>query len=444
MATTTRAVLRQRLSEAIGDYKSLTTSAEGNSAKTSLIDTSLKNLPGGGDSNAFEEWFLMVTSGSNSGQIRRVRSYTVSTSTLVVEEAFSSAVDGSVTYELHRYDPTDKHNAINRAIEELYPTLHLKIPDETLVVDDLLTNSDFETFSNGFTSWTEVGSPTVSAETALVMHGSQAAKIVADSGAAGQLTQAPTINIHQITNKTATFKCWVYATAADTARIRLDWDGSTFESSDYHTGKDQWELLQATGSVDSDATQVKVICEVAASGTAYFDAGWLSVGPIYKYNIPSTILDGPYYVSQQYSESDPDGPYYSLPRDATPTSGRRLRLEGIGLLSRPTSDSGTVEIAEPRVSMVVAYAARWLYRMLAGDSALEANSRWNAAAEMWSSEVERMSRTPGLRMHKPGSESRRHVWHFQEDSDGRYIIFEGSRDTSTGDWVAQRTMNAWS
>jgi len=138
MATTTRAVLRQRLSEAIGDYKSLTTSAEGNSAKTSLIDTSLKNLPGGGDSNAFEEWFLMVTSGSNSGQIRRVRSYTVSTSTLVVEEAFSSAVDGSVTYELHRYDPTDKHNAINRAIEELYPTLHLKIPDETLVVDDLL------------------------------------------------------------------------------------------------------------------------------------------------------------------------------------------------------------------------------------------------------------------------------------------------------------------
>jgi len=31
-----------------------------------MIDTSLKNLPGGGDANAFEEWFLLVTSGSAS------------------------------------------------------------------------------------------------------------------------------------------------------------------------------------------------------------------------------------------------------------------------------------------------------------------------------------------------------------------------------------------
>jgi len=92
---------------------------------------------------------------------------------------------------------------------------------------------------------------------------------------------------------------------------------------------------------------------------------------------------------------------------------------------------------------VVAYAARWLYRMLAGDSALEANSRWNAAAQMWSAEVERMTGTPGLRMHKTGAENRQHVWHFQEDSDGRYIIFDGSRDTSMGDWVGQRTMNSW-
>ncbi len=224
-----------------------------------------------------------------------MRSYTVSTSTLVVEEAFSSAVDSSVTYELHRYDPTDKHNAINRAIEELYPSLHLRVRDETLVVDDLLSNSDFETFaSSAFTGWTEVGSPTTSAETTLMMHGSQSAKVVADSGAAGQLTQAPTTNIREVTSKTATFKCWVYATAADTARIRMDWDGTNFENSDYHSGRDQWELLSVTASVPSDATQVKAICEVAASGTAYFDASWMAVGPVYKYTVPTSIIGGPY------------------------------------------------------------------------------------------------------------------------------------------------------
>ena len=266
MATTTRAVLRQRLSEAIGDNRSQTTTSEGTT--TTLVDITLKNLPGGGDTNHFEEWYALCTSGANEGTFRRISRYNVQTTTLVVESAFGSAVDTQVSYELHRYDPSHKHNSINRAIEELYPSLHKRVRDETLVVDDLLSNSDFETFSGGFTSWTEVGSPTVSAETSLVMHGSQAAKVIGDSGAAGQLTQTVTPNVHEITNKSATFKCWVYATAADTARIRLDWDGSDIDSSDYHTGSDQWELLSVTATVPSDATQIKAILEVAASGTA--------------------------------------------------------------------------------------------------------------------------------------------------------------------------------
>ena len=442
MATTTRAVLRQRLSEAIGDFQSRTTTAEGTT--TSLKDVNLKNIPGGGDTNHFEEWFVLMTSGANEGEFRRVRSYAVATTTIVVESAFDSAIDTNVTYELHRYNPTDKHNAINRAIEELYPSLHLRVRDETLVVDDLLSNSDFETFaSSSFTGWTEVGSPTTSAETSLMMHGSQSAQVVADAGAAGQLTQAPTTNIREVTSKTATFKCWVYATAADTARIRMDWDGTNFENSDYHSGNDQWELLSVTASVPSDATQVKAICEVAASGTAYFDAGWMAVGPVYKYTVPTSIIGGPYYVTQQYSETDPDGPYYSLPSRAVPTTGRRLRIEGIGLLSRPTSDTATVELGEPRVSTVVAYAARWFYRMLAGDSALEANNRWNAATEMWSAEAMRMSTAPGIRMAKPGHEGAREVWHIEEDVDGKYIIFDRARDVTMGDWMAQEAANWW-
>jgi len=195
--------------------------------------------------------------------------------------------------------------------------------------------------------------------------------------------------------------------------------------------------------VPSDATQVKAICEVAASGTAYFDAGWMAVGPVYKYTVPTSIIGGPYYVTQQYSETDPDGPYYSLPSRAVPTTGRRLRIEGIGLLSRPTSDSATVELGEPRVSTVVAYAARWFYRMLAGDSALEANNRWNAATEMWSAEAMRMSTAPGIRMAKPGHEGAREVWHVEEDVDGKYIIFDRARDVTMGDWMAQEAANWW-
>ena len=120
MATTTRATLRQRLSEEMGDYQSLATTSAGNSAGTSVVDTGLRNLPGGADDDAFEGWHILVTSGANTGESRRIKNYIANTNTLVTQEAFSGgAVDTTVTYELHQHDPSQKHQAINRAIEEL-------------------------------------------------------------------------------------------------------------------------------------------------------------------------------------------------------------------------------------------------------------------------------------------------------------------------------------
>ena len=300
MATTTRAVLRQRLSEEIGDYQSLTTTSTGNSAGTSVVDTGLRNLSGGADDAAFDNKFVLITSGANTGETRMVKDYIANSTTLVMQESFSGgAVESLVTYELHSYDPAQKHQAISRAIAELYPFLYLPLRDETVVVDDRLSNSDFETFSGGFTGWTEVGSPTVTADTTTLIHGSQSAKMVGDSGAAGQLTQAPSINMNEITNKSITFKCWVWCAAADTARIRLDWDGSDIDSSVYHNGQNEWQLLDVTASVPTSATQVKAILEVVASGTAYFDACWLDAGPIQKYTIPTAFVNGPHYLTEQ-------------------------------------------------------------------------------------------------------------------------------------------------
>ena len=109
MTTTTRAVLRRRLSEEIGDYQSLTTTSAGNSAGTSVVDTGLKNLPGGDRDAAFDGWHILVTSGANTGESRRIENYISNTTTLVVQEAFSGgAVDTTVTYELHRYDPAQQ------------------------------------------------------------------------------------------------------------------------------------------------------------------------------------------------------------------------------------------------------------------------------------------------------------------------------------------------
>ena len=230
MATTSRATLRQRLSESIGDYHSVTSTSSGNTAATTIVSTALLDVVGGGDDDAFEGWYVLVTSGNNEGERRRIRSYIATDATVTVERAFSNPTEPDVTFELHRYDPDYKNNSISRAIEELTRRVPQKIRDETIFVDSLLSNGDFETYSGGgFTGWSAGGSPTATQETSIVKHGDSSAKIVA-SGAAGQLSQSSVVNFNQMTNRQVTFEAWVYATAADTTRIRILWGGGSYES----------------------------------------------------------------------------------------------------------------------------------------------------------------------------------------------------------------------
>jgi hypothetical protein len=303
---TTRATLRQRLSEAIGDYHSVTSTSAGNSAATTIISTTLLDLPGGGDDDAFEGWYVMVTSGNNDAEIRRISSYIANDSTVTVGRAFSNATESDVTFEVHRYDPTHKHNAISRAIEELSKHVPQMIRDETIIVDNLTSNGDFETFvGDTFTNWSTSGSPTVSQETSIIKHGDGSAKVVA-SGAAGQMTQSMTVNFNQATNRQVTFEAWVYATAADTARIRILWGSSSYESHSYHDGADEWQLQSISISIPSTATEVTAVLEVADGYTAYFDNSWLAIDPLYKYTLPTNLTFGPNYVTQQVDRFNPN------------------------------------------------------------------------------------------------------------------------------------------
>lgn len=421
MGTTTRAVLRQRLGEATGGWLGSTSTSAGAAGGTTIVDTALQ----GYEDDTFLNWWAMCTSGTNSGEVRRVSSFTSSSGTVTVGTAFGAQVATSVTYELMRINPTWMNLAISRAAEELYPHLYLPIRDETLVVDNLLANPDFETFAGGaFTGWTTVGSPTLTQDTSIVWHSSGAAKIVA-GGSAGQLTQAPTLTVEEIVGYSVLFKAWVYCTAADTARLRLDWDGTNFENGNYHTGADQWEHLYVQGGVPSTATQVKAICETVASGTAYFDAAWMVIYPIYKYTIPTSIRSLR-YVTMQYAEDTVDAPYYRI---VSPTRGHRLRLEGMGLLTRPATDAATMEIDGERVDLLTSYAAKWLMRAAAGNPHISALPRDVLLSEQgrWESEAARMLATPGYRMPRMGMEMSRGVWHTEEDASGQYIILDQPR-----------------
>ena len=432
MPTTTRAVLRQRLSEAIGDYWTGTIDS---GDADSIVDTELADLTS--DDDGIQGWVFIdetTDDGAPVGEFRRILTsggYTASSTTIELSRAFSDTVAEGDTYELHRYDPDDIHNAINRAIELLYPTLYLPIRDETLVVDNQLLNWDFETDTAGnFNNWTAYGSPTPSTNTTFVMHGVQSASIAA-AGSVGHLWQDITVNLKEVTNRPLVFKCWVYATAASAGRIRIDWDGgTTFSNSEYHSGDDQWELLDVQVAVPDGATQIRFMLEVAASQTCYFDAAYATLGPIYRYAIPTSIVLGPHHVYQQSHEDHPGGNYFPLGKGATP--GRILRLEGQNILTRPAAGSGadldtnTTEVDGARVALIVARAAQFLYEVAFNPSSSAEAETYKDRATYWRGETQYLSRQPGVRM-VPMSASLRDGWHVEEDATARYLVLDGYR-----------------
>lgn len=435
MAETTLISMQQSLSENIGDHELFNTSADGDSQGFTVVASTLLNLTGGVDTDAFEGFYLEINDSdatAANGEVRRIDTYVadLDNPTLRMQSAFSEQIKSGITVILHRFNPVDKKNVIRQGIAELYPDLYLPIRDETLIVDNLLTNSGFETFaSSAFTGWTKVGSPTLSLETTIVMHGSGSAKIVSSDSAVGQLTQAPNINIDELTNDQVESKRWVYATEPNTARLRLDFGGSNFSNSVYHSGRDQWELLEVDASVPVAATQVKQICEVAASGTGYFDHGWLAVGRIYEYPLPASIITGPHRVLQQADEDDVDGPYYEIPDGWKPTTGRLLRVQGYGVLSRPTTNTGTTEVGEPQVRLIVAYAEMLLWRLMASPARSSRQDRQgyidagrDAAVKVAALKGQRGMKTPQM-----GAQRHRGSWHLETDGSGKVLVFPRAR-----------------
>jgi hypothetical protein len=436
MGTSTRTNILDALSQRIGDYFSGTTSSAGNGGGTTLIDTDLTNLTE--DDDGIQGW-LRPTSGSASGEIRRILSnsgYTASTGTVTVNFAFSAQIANTVTFELHRYDPNDKFFAIEQALRDLFPQgarrrgLYRQIIDETITVGNQLANAQFETFAGGsFTSWAEVGSPTVSAETTIVRHGTNSAKAIA-GGSDGQFTQAPTINVNDLTDTQVTLAGWVYATAADTARIRLDWDGSDIENHAYHSGEDDWEKQKLTFVVPSTATQVKAICEVVAGGTAYFDQMWLLAGPVHRVAIPTSIVNGPHRILQQHSEDHVEGPFYEVGPNDHFEGGKLLRLQGMGVLSQPSTDSGTTEVDGARLYLVAERAAENLFKTLAARSDGDDRRKFQEQAAEHAAAVDTMLLSPGMAMPRMAAQQPDNNWHVQDEAGTRYLMFN-HRPTNT-------------
>jgi hypothetical protein len=401
MATTTQPRFRELLSRAIGYYQS--GAATGGSTST-IVDASANGgFNARADTETIGKWAHILVAGSAAPENETRKVSAVSTTTATVDPVYSATVANTDTYELLPYHTDELNDAIREAIRTVpLHVLYLPLRDQTLTIDDRLTNGSLNTFSTTFTGWTHtVG--TWTQETAITFEGSSAAKGVA-SGANAQLTQAWQGSISEIAGQTAIARFHVLATAASVARVGIDFGNSIAISwSSYHSGKSsgtgigQWEPLEVSVAVPAEAASVTVILEVTDGSTGYFDwGGGLRINEIDRYTIPSSFVNVPTRVLQMANDYEPDGDYLPITGHNRAVRGRLMRLEGKGRLTVPSAESSTVEVDEPQAETIVARAAQILFRRLANSQPSNHDRHLDRAKE-FEQQYRELAGTPGNR-----------------------------------------------
>ncbi len=133
--TTALSVARQKLSEVIGDWRPGTTTATG--SNVTAVDSLLAEFP----DDYFIDWYIYLTSGTYAASKRPVSDFTSTGGTVTWTAILAGNSGSSITYELHRIDPTYFMQALNNAMLETYPYLYKEIADETVTASSLRTYS---------------------------------------------------------------------------------------------------------------------------------------------------------------------------------------------------------------------------------------------------------------------------------------------------------------
>jgi hypothetical protein len=399
-------------------------SSSGGGSTTTLVDTSIYRY----DINTLTNKWLYIVSATNTtinGSSRRISGIHASNGTITVIGAMAASTSSGDTYYIVNFDPQIMTDAIQQATRTLYPHLYLPTRDETIVVDNLLANWDFEnwdsTGSNSAvaTSWANIGTPSTNDESSRVAHGSYSMSVAATGATEGiEQNIFTSVNINEVASKTLHARAWVWASVADAARIRVTYDGSNYDSSNYHTGDSEWEgpsLIYVDSAIDADMTELTVSCEVASGNTAYFDGVVAWIDNVSEYDLPSTVIRGPHKVYMQDQVQEPNGHYTPL---GFPVSGRILRVEHMGRLTAPTS-SASVELDESRAELLIAQAAVHMFQTLSNTDSGNAVSHLNNSA-LWLQRVGLLLGQPGIRM-RPMSAHERNGWNVDESGETRKL-----------------------
>lgn len=320
----------------------------------------------------YEDWWLRFYLGTHKDATRLVTTFTQLNGAFVFSPAVTGAIDATDLFELHRdFSPEEINNAINLAISMVETEALADKVDESLVVNDLLTDGLFELWTDSSTliNWTKGGTGTLTRESTIKVEGSYSAKLTNTVGNAVWLYQSIS-NPKLFAGQKASLYARVNTNTADRVRLSLT-DGVTTWYSDYHDGtgwreaeSDPWLSIEnVTLSTALTALTASIRVETGAAIDAYVDKMWLVSGSkIYEYSIPTgfytidNIIPESSTVDRFNVEDALDARGWQILGTTTKKlwfdknwvtlpSGRRLRLEGQQKPGQLSLDADTTDVS---------------------------------------------------------------------------------------------------
>lgn len=385
----------QSLSELLDDWFASTTTGSGNSAGTTLVDSTLARW---GDNRLLGRWVRLA---ATPFAAKRASANTQSSGTLTVSEAFSAQVASSIGYQLHRYEPALKFKAIDEARLEVMDYLYQIKKDDTTTSDGVSTVYDrpssieqgphvafFENPQACDVQWNFLSTPmldalddwTAASMTASLYTVSQAdllipkyqdrscTKLVIAGSTNGTYSQVVASMRNGITatlaaGRKVTLAMWVYSNVASRVSLKLLTDAGTLATGTAHQGRG-WELIFVEGTVAGNNTTTLTarldVTSASAPLTIYAQRAWLYYGD------KERVCDNIYDERKPYRATIDDTTKHVI-FDEVPPRGYQIRLQGKAPLTAlgttvTTQGAATMEVDEKSEKILATKAAEIMLR----------------------------------------------------------------------------------
>ena len=419
--------IRKRLREAMWDgFREVLTTAIAASAL--IVSTNLNKWDGALD-DYFNDWFVYIEDFTNAGTSRVLSDYATSGgSCTALGGNFSSDSADLATVMFTRIDPGIYLQAIQSGIRSADDKLFVSLDDLTLITGNILPNSHFEDQATSgtpdlYTLSNVTGTKTTTVGFYRGPRGTTSIKLT-DSGSGGgymYINSKTWPALLMLQGKTVSFYTDAYPATDDDAEIEIytvSNDGSTTQTltSDTSNVASQWTQLKLEDqTIDDDLSYIEFRWKVTTiSDSIYFDNAYVNGLLIHEYLLPTNFRDGrlsDVHIQTSGVHSDPnndpqmlgeerifgyrvvdDGTYAYLRLPEAYASNYTIRLEGQKSLESLSSDSDTLSVDDPKLDLILAYAALEVSKRLQGMVGVTDMGRFNLDIGKWEFEVAKLSR----------------------------------------------------